>query len=121
MRSQRPKIAKTETVHKQLPTKSVENFEDNLKVQNPKLSMKPGEIAARFKFRTKGGELNTVVEVDSETRKKLLQTKFKMGRLICSVGDYLAAKRCYKCSRYNQNTISARERKRAFCVQEGIR
>ena len=83
--------------------------------------MKPGEVAARFKFRTKGGELNMVVEVDSEMRKKLLQTKLKMGRLICSVGDYLVAKECYNCSRYNQNTISARERKRALCVQEGIR
>jgi len=41
------------------------------------------------------------VAVDSETRKKLLQTKLKMGWLICSVGEYLVAKRCYKCNRYN--------------------
>ena len=42
-----------------------------------------------------------VVEVGPETRKKLLQPKLKMGWLICSVGDYLVAERCYKCSRYN--------------------
>jgi len=63
--------------------------------------MKPREVASRLKFTTKRGELNMVVAVDSETRKKLLQTKLKMGWLICSVGDYLVAKRCYKCSRYN--------------------
>jgi len=63
--------------------------------------MKPGKVATRFKFRTKGGDLNMVVEVGPETRKKLLQTKLKMGWLICSVGDYLVVKWCFKCRKYN--------------------
>ena len=62
--------------------------------------MKPREVVARLKFRTKRGELNMGVAVDSETRKKLLQTKLKMGWLICSAREYLVAKRCYKCNRY---------------------
>jgi hypothetical protein len=66
---------------------SVENFEETLVAQNPELSMRPGEFATRFKFSTKWGELNMVVEVGRETRKKLFQTKLKMGWLICSVGD----------------------------------
>jgi hypothetical protein len=37
--------------------------------------MKPGKVVTRFKFRTQGGELNMVVEVGPETRKKLFQTK----------------------------------------------
>jgi hypothetical protein len=42
-----------------------------------------------------------VIEVGPEMRKKMLQAKLKIGWLICSVGDYLVAKRCYKCSRHN--------------------
>jgi hypothetical protein len=52
-------------------------------------------------FRTKRGEINMIVEVGPVTRKKLLRSKLKMGWLICRAGDYLVAKRCYKCSRYN--------------------
>jgi len=80
---------------------AVENFEQTLLDQNPELSIKPGDVAARFKFRTKGGDLHMVVEVGPEMRKKLLQTKLKMRWLICSVGDYLMAKRCNKCNRFN--------------------
>jgi len=65
-----------------------------LLAQNPELIMKPRKVATRLNFRTKNGVLNMVVEVDSETRMKLLQTKLKMGRLICSVREYLMAKRC---------------------------
>jgi hypothetical protein len=63
--------------------------------------MKPEDVATRFKFRTRRGELNMVVEFGPETRKKLLQTKLKMGWLICSVGDYLVSERCFKCRKYN--------------------
>ena len=92
---------------------------ENSLAQNPELGMKPREVVARLKFRTKRGELNMVVEVDSEMRKKLLQTKFKMGRLICSVGDYLAAKRCYKCSRYNQRHKECKGEKTCLLCEVG--
>jgi hypothetical protein len=80
---------------------TVEGFEETLLTQNPELGMKPGDVAARYMFRTKKGEINMVVEVGPEKRKKLLQSKLKIGWLICRAGDYLVAKRCYKCSRYN--------------------
>jgi hypothetical protein len=51
---------------------TVENLEETILPQNPELNMKPGEIAARFKFTTKRGESNMVIEVGPETRKKLL-------------------------------------------------
>jgi len=63
--------------------------------------METGYIVARFKFKTKRGLINMVSEAGSETRKKLLQTKLKIGWLICKVDDYLVAKRCFKCSRFN--------------------
>jgi hypothetical protein len=100
-RSQRPKIAKTENDHTHHSTKYVSREEENLQAPNPELNLKTGEVATRFKFKTRGGELNNVVEVGPGTRKKLLQTKLKMGWLICSVGDYLVAKMCFKCSKYN--------------------
>ena len=61
-----------------------------------------GDINPRFKFRTKRGLVKMVVEVGSDSRKKLLHTKnLKMQWLICNVDDYLVAKRCFKCSRFN--------------------
>jgi hypothetical protein len=42
-----------------------------------------------------------VIEVGSETRKKLVHRKLKIGWLICNVDDYLVAKRCFRCSRFN--------------------
>jgi len=80
---------------------TVENLEETILAQTPELSLKPGEVTARFKFTTKRGETNMVIEVGPETRKKMLKTKLKIGWLICNVGDYLVARRCYKCSTYN--------------------
>jgi hypothetical protein len=54
-------------------------------------------------FRTKRGLVKMVIEVGSETRRKLLHKKLKIGWLICSVDDYLVAKRCFKCSRFNHS------------------
>jgi hypothetical protein len=42
-----------------------------------------------------------VIEVGSATRKKLVHIKLKIGWLICNVDDYLVAKRCFTCSRFN--------------------
>ena len=83
---------------------TVENIEETILFQNAELNLKPGEVAARFKFSTKRGAIRMVIEVGPEARNKLLQTKLKIGWLICSVGDYLVAKRCFRCSRYNQTS-----------------
>ena len=80
---------------------TVENIEETILFQNAELNLKPGEVAARFKFSTKRGAIRMVIEVGPEARNKLLQTKLKIGWLICNVGDYLVAKRCFRCSRYN--------------------
>ena len=79
---------------------TVEGFEETLLTQNPELGRKPVEVAIKFVFSTKRGEKYMVFEVGPETRKKLLLSKLKMGWLMCWAGEYLVAKRCYKCSRY---------------------
>jgi len=73
---------------------TAENLEETILAQNPELSLKPGEVTARFKFTTKRGETNMVIEVGPETRKKMLKTKLKIGWLIFNIGDYLVARRC---------------------------
>jgi hypothetical protein len=80
---------------------TVDGFELTLLTQTPELGMKPGEVTSRFMFGTKKGEINMVAEVGPERRKKLLQSKLKIGWLICRAGDYLVAKRFYNCSRFN--------------------
>jgi len=69
--------------------------------QNPELGLIQGDIEAKFTYRTKQDRINMVIEVCSGTRKKLLHTKLKLGWLICSTDDYLVARRCFKCSRFN--------------------
>jgi hypothetical protein len=97
-----PKLWKPRLIIHNIPQDiTVENLEETIIAQNPELLMKTGDIAARFKFKTERELINTVIEAGSETRKKLLQTKLKIGWLICKVDDYLVAKRCFKCSRYN--------------------
>lgn len=71
---------------------TVENIEETILSQNAELNLKPGEVAARFKFSTKRGAIHMVIEVSPEARNKLLQTKLKIGWLICNVRDYLVAK-----------------------------
>jgi hypothetical protein len=80
---------------------NVENLEETIMTQNPDKGLIQGYIVAKFSYRTKRGLVNMVIEVCSGTRKKLLHTQLKQGWLICSTDDYLVARRCFKCSRFN--------------------
>jgi hypothetical protein len=97
-----PKLWKPRLIIHNIPQDiTVDNLEKTVIAQNPELLMKTGDIAARYKFQTKWGLINMVIEADSETRKKLIQTRLKIRWLICKVDDYLVAKSCFKCSRFN--------------------
>lgn len=78
-----------------------ENSTEAILAQNPELGLKEDDLAVKFCFTTKRNARNLVVEVNSETRLKLLQNKIKLGWLICKCDDYVVATRCFKCSRYN--------------------
>ena len=80
---------------------NAENLEETILTQNPELGLIQGDIVAKFSYRTKRGLINMVIEVCSSTRKKLLNTKLKLGWLICTADDYLVARRCFKCSKFN--------------------
>ena len=71
---------------------TTENIETTLAKQNPELDIKEGDIRAKFSYTTKRETKNLVIEVDSETRKKLIQTRIKLGWTICRADDYIVPK-----------------------------
>ena len=87
---------------------SIGNIEETLLAQNPDLGLEKGEINPKFTYETKKHARNLIIEVSSHTRKKLLHNKVKLGRLICSIEDYLVATRCFKCSRFNHRLRDCR-------------
>jgi len=82
---------------------TLENVKGTLLLQSPELDLKEGNIGAKILLHYKAGNKNLVIEVDSGTRKKLTQDRIKVGWAICRVDDYIVAKRCFCCSRYNHN------------------
>jgi len=76
------------------------NVKEVLMQQNRELKINNGNIEPKFCYIAKRTR-NLVIEVDSVTRKKLLQTRVKLGWASCKIDDYVIAKRCFRCSRYN--------------------
>ena len=106
-----PKLRKPRMIIRNVPLDiSVDNLEETILDQNPELNMTLGEIDARFKFRTKRGQVSMVIEVGSETRKKLVHRKLKTGWLICNADASDAA-----CS--TTGIKNAGERRPALCAQ----
>ena len=68
---------------------------------NPEITMSGEDITAKFRYKTRKGNYNIVIEVGPHTRKQILQTKLKIGWDICKVEDYVVPTRCYRCSRFN--------------------
>jgi hypothetical protein len=87
---------------------TTENAEETIIVQNSELSFKKGDIRPKFCYTTKRKTRNLIIEVESETRKTLMQAKIKLGWTICRVDDYIVAKRCFRCSRYNHEHTTCR-------------
>jgi hypothetical protein len=61
-------------------------------------------VIPKFIYETKRKNRNSVIEVAAGTRKTTLQTKIKLGWQ--KTDDYVTATRCFKCSKYNQRTIT---------------
>ena len=74
-----PQLRKPRMVINNVPKEAtVGNLEETIIAQNPELDLEPGEIYARFIYTTKRGQVNTVIEVGPDTRRKLLQNKLKI-------------------------------------------
>ena len=96
------KLLNTRLVMLNIPSDiTLENVKETLTQQNTELNLKDGNIDPKFSYTTKRGIKNLVIEVDSNTRKILLQNRIKMGWIICKVDDCMVAKRCFRCNRFN--------------------
>ena len=80
---------------------TLENGEDIVLAQNPDLKLQAGDIQNKFIFKSKSNTVNLVTEVNSQTRRQLLQNKLKLEWMIGNIDDYVSVNRCFKCSRYN--------------------
>jgi hypothetical protein len=90
---------------------TTENSETTIIEQNPDMDLNVKDIRAKFFYTTKRKTSNLIVEVDSETRKKILQTRIKIGCSICRAFNYLVAKRCFRCSGYNHGFLDCKGEK----------
>jgi hypothetical protein len=87
---------------------STDNREDTLIRQNPDLGIEKGKIIPKFTYENKKHTRNIVIEVNSHTRKKLIQNNVKLAWINCSVVDYLVPTRCFKCSWFNHRMKDCR-------------
>ena len=58
---------------------TTENAENIIASQNPELNLNAGYLKPKYIFKDKRKTLNLINEVNSETRKKILNTKLKIG------------------------------------------
>jgi hypothetical protein len=79
---------------------TVENLEEVIIAQNPGLELAEGDMDTKFRYTTKWRQNKIVIEVGSDTKKKLQQKKLKIGCQVCIAADYLVAMRCSICSRF---------------------
>ena len=87
---------------------TTDNIEDTLIAQNPDTGIEKGEITPKFIYETKRHVRNIIIEVSSQTRKKLMHNKVKLGWINCNIEDYLVATRCFRCSRFNHRMRECR-------------
>jgi hypothetical protein len=64
-----------------------ENAKDIILAQNPDLKLQEGDNQTKFALKTKRNTWNLVIEVNPQTRRKLLQNKLKLEWLICNIDD----------------------------------
>jgi hypothetical protein len=78
-----------------------DNAAQAIVLQNSELHLNENEIKPKFVFEDRKKHKNLVIEVNSETRKRLVDRKLKICWHVCNSSEYLSVTRCYKCSKYN--------------------
>jgi len=78
-----------------------ENAAQVIVLQNSELNLNKNEIKPKFVFEDRKKHKNLVREVNSETRKRLVDRKLKICWHVCNSTDYLSDTCCYICSKYN--------------------
>jgi hypothetical protein len=73
-----------------------ENVEQAIVLQNSGLNLNESEIKPKFVFEDRKKQKNLVIEMNSETRKRLVDRKLKTGWHVCNSNDYLSLTFCLK-------------------------
>ena len=76
---------------------TLENATKTVREQNSDIQLEEGDLEAKYICRTK----RNVIEATPHARKQLMNTRIKIGWVICKAADYIRVSRCFKCSRYN--------------------
>ena len=74
---------------------TLENATKTIREQNPEQQLEERDIIPKFIYRTKRNARNLVIEVTCHTRKQILNTRMKIGWVICRVEDYIHVNRCF--------------------------
>jgi hypothetical protein len=77
--------------------------------QQNTISHGDGKICSEILLYNEERSRNIVIEVTSKTRKIILHNRVKLGWTLCRVEDYLVAKRCFRCSRFNHTHKECKE------------
>jgi len=70
--------------------------------------LEESDILAKFIYRTNRNTRNIVIEVRSHTGQQIMNTRKKIGWVICKFDDYIQVNKCFKCSRYNHRLADCR-------------
>lgn len=87
---------------------SINNADTVIRSQNEEIMLKEGDIKPKFIYKNKRKVSNLVMEVNSQTRKQLLDRKLKVGWHICRIDDYQTVKRCFKCSKFGHRAAECK-------------
>jgi hypothetical protein len=96
---------------------TTENAETTIIAQNPEIDLKEGDIRAKICYTTKRKTSILIIEVDPETRKKLLQARIMLGWSISRAFDYLVAKFAFVSADITTVFLNVREVKHVHCAQ----
>jgi len=103
------KLRKSRLIIYNVPNEiTTENVVAVIKTQNPELLTNGKEIKAKYMLKNRKGRHIIVVEISSQIRKQILQSRVILGWEICNVADYVISRRCYKCSIYNHKHYNCR-------------
>jgi len=58
---------------------TIANVTNVIKAQNPEIGMNGEEVTAKFRYKTRKGNYNIIIEVGPQIRKQILHTKLKIG------------------------------------------
>jgi len=85
-----------------------ENAEKIIAIQNPELNVCEGNVNPKFITKDRRNTRNLVIKVGSLVRRKIFETKLKIGWHIYNEEDCVVVNRCFKYSGYNYRASDCR-------------